>query len=83
MGQKVKDRVSGFVGIAVARVEFLNGCVRIAIQPKVSKDGKVVGSTYFDIEQLEVVEGAKAIKIRERPSGGDRSNVPDRQMPTR
>lgn len=63
LGDKVRDRVTGLEGIAVARTQWLNGCIRIAIQPdKLDKDGKVQDSTYVDEPQCEVVIRA-AVKI--------------------
>jgi valyl-tRNA synthetase len=56
LGDKVKDKVSGLVGIATARTEWLHGCVRIAVQPQEVKDGKPVDAHYIDEPQLEVVE---------------------------
>lgn len=57
LGDKVRDRVTGLEGIAVARTQWLNGCVRIAIQPaKLDKDGKVQESTYVDEPQIEILK---------------------------
>jgi len=39
LGQEVKDTITGFRGIAVTRTEFLQGCCRIEVQPKVKRDG--------------------------------------------
>lgn len=55
LGDKVKDRITGQVGIAISRTEHINGCVRIGIQSPVGKDGKVPNPEYADIEQLEVM----------------------------
>jgi hypothetical protein len=71
LGDKLRDRVTGFEGIAVARTEWLNGCVRFAIQPHQLHEGKVIDATYFDAEQLEVVE-AKAVQLKVKETGGDR-----------
>jgi hypothetical protein len=63
LGDKVKDRVSGLTGIAVARTQWLNGCVRIAIQPStLDKDGKVQEATYVDEPQIDILK-AGAIKV--------------------
>ena len=56
LGQKVKDIVSEFTGIAVARTEWLNGCARIAIAPKVNKDGSLPDTREFDEPQIRVVD---------------------------
>lgn len=56
LGDKVKDRVSGFEGVAIARTVWLNGCVRWTIQPDgLDKDGKLREANTFDDHQLEVV----------------------------
>lgn len=55
IGDKVKDKVTGLQGIAIARTVWLNGCVRIVVQPQEFKDGKPVDTSAFDEPQLEVV----------------------------
>lgn len=65
LGDRVKDRISGFQGIAVARTEWLYGCVRITIQPeKSAKDGKPLENNTFDEPQCEVL---KADAVENRP----------------
>lgn len=56
IGDLVRDRITGVKGIAIARTVWINGCVRIVIQPQEHKDGKPVESTCLDEPQLEVVE---------------------------
>ena len=58
LGQRVRDTVSGFQGICINRTEWLNGCVRIGIQPEETRDGKALDSSVFDEEQVEVVDAA-------------------------
>ncbi len=56
LGDKVKDRVSGMVGIATARVEFLNGCVQYQVQPPMAKgESKMPEEIGVDEEVLKVV----------------------------
>ena len=55
LGDKVRDRVSGLEGIVVARTNWLNGCIRFTIQPQELKDGKPVDTSWFDIEDMELV----------------------------
>jgi hypothetical protein len=72
LGDKVKDRVTGLTGIAVAKSHYLQGCARIGVQPQELKDGKPVEVSWFDEPQLEVIE-AGAIKPEtfksEKPGG--------------
>ena len=56
LGDKVKDQVTGLTGIVIGRTEWLNGCIRITVQPQELKDGRPVESSCFDIEQLDVLE---------------------------
>ncbi len=67
LGDEVVDSVSGFKGIAVARYEYLNGCVRIEVQPKVNEKGEYVAACVFDLNQLQA--GTKRL-------GGPKSSVP-------
>jgi len=56
LGDKVKDSVSGFEGIAVSRHSYLQGCDRISIQPPIDKDGKLPDSATFDEGQVAIIE---------------------------
>lgn len=79
LGQTVRCKMTGFTGIAEARLEFINGCIQILVRPKnKTKDGEYPTGTYVDIELLDVVKGSRTIKINKRfdtkriPSGGVR-----------
>lgn len=63
LGDKVKDRVSGFKGIAVAKHSYLDGCDRISVQPKINKDGKLPDSSTFDEPQLLIVTRGKVKRM--------------------
>jgi hypothetical protein len=57
LGDKVKDTVTGYTGIAVARTRWLHGCDRIAVQPQeLDKDNKVQEPQTFDEKQLDLVK---------------------------
>jgi hypothetical protein len=72
LGDVVRDKISGFTGVANCRLEYLNGCVRWMVCPQTLHDGKVIDAHYFDHEQLEVVEGASVPSVARVQSGGDR-----------
>ena len=69
LGQEVKDIVTGLKGIAVARNCWLNGCVRIGIQAKVNKDGKVPDVDWADEKQVEVTGKGKIKPTKKNPAG--------------
>ena len=56
LGEKVKDRITGLKGIAVARTEWMHGCVRIVVQPLELKDGRPVETCTFDEPDLDVIK---------------------------
>lgn len=65
LGDRVKDPISGFEGIAHAQTTWLNGCIRIAVQPeKLDKDGKVPEDRYFDQSQLRVLKKRVQIPVQ-------------------
>jgi len=39
LGIRVKDSITGYEGVAIARTDWLYGCVRITIQGDLDKDG--------------------------------------------
>lgn len=74
LGDKVKDRITGFVGIATARCVYLNGCVQIQITPP-AKNNETQKVTWIDEDQIEVLQ---TNKVKEStPSGGGFRNHPE------
>ena len=70
-GNKVRDRITGFEGIAEARTEWMNRCVRWMVRPQtVDKDGRPSESQQFDEGQLEVVGDGLRAPIRGEVTGG-------------
>ena len=59
LGSKVRDKITGFEGIAVSRCVYLNGCVSIGIESPVigEKDGEPKRrDIWFDEQRVEVLE---------------------------
>lgn len=80
LGDEVMDPVSGFKGIATSRMECLNGCTRIGVQPKVGDDGKMLDAYWIDEPQLKVTK-AKAVPRGPVNTGGPNTKVPSQSMP--
>ena len=75
LGNKVKDLITGFEGIATGKCIYLNGCVQYLVQPTKLKDGQEVKPKWIDIQQLEFV--SKGVAIRQyNTGGGERSHPP-------
>ena len=56
LGQKVKDKVTGFQGIAITKCIYLNGCIQYSVQPPVNEKGESPKSNWVDEGQLIVVD---------------------------
>jgi hypothetical protein len=79
LGTKVRDMVTDFEGIVIARTVYLNGCVRYAVQAKLLKDGKVPDTQWIDEPQLKIV--GDGVSVKSSPTGGDREDPVVRENP--
>ncbi len=72
LGSKVKDRISGFEGVATVIADYLNGCRRVGITPKCDDKGNTRDTEWFDIQQIDVLEvGAVTLDAMETGGGPD------------
>jgi hypothetical protein len=62
LGSLVRDTISGFEGIAMARADYLTACTTYAVAAKGLHEGKPIAWQWFDEPRLEVVEAA-ALKL--------------------
>lgn len=72
LGDRVKDTVTDFTGMVIARTTYLNGCVRCQVIGKAT-DNKQPEGDWIDEEQLiktdELILGEK-IKFGKEVTGG-------------
>ncbi len=52
LGDRVKDKITGFTGIVTGTHQFLTGCDKCTVQPEKMVEGKVMDSLWFDTQQL-------------------------------
>ena len=74
LGDRVRCIHTGFTGTAVAKTEFINGCIQWSVLPKL-KDGKTSITAMpeevgIDEQSLEVVKKPKKKKVKKRSTGG-------------
>jgi len=55
LGSKVRDKITGFEGIAIARTTYLTGCDRYGIQPAGIFEGKTADAEWYDETRLEIL----------------------------
>jgi hypothetical protein len=53
IGEAVHDPMSGFVGIIVERRDFISGCNRYRVQPRVDDFGNLPAGFYLDEPEME------------------------------
>jgi hypothetical protein len=63
LGCKVRDRISGFTGIVVARSQHIHGCNRYGVQPPIDKDKKLPDCSWFDEPALDVLAAPQKPKV--------------------
>jgi hypothetical protein len=69
LGMLVRDRVTGFNGIAIQKCEYLTGCVQFAVKPQsLTKEGAPKDALWFDIDSLEYVGPGVGVRV-EIPGG--------------
>jgi hypothetical protein len=82
LGDEVKDKVSGFSGIAIGRIEYINGCIQFGIKSKVKKTGELPKDNYWvDEKELDIVKKG-AVKIEMKRTGGDMPKIRNSNMPS-
>lgn len=61
LGDRVKDSITGFEGIAWSWVRFLTGCDRIGVLPTTMEKGKLCEMEYFDLPRIEVIKKQEVV----------------------
>ena len=60
-GETLRDKVTGFTGIVISRIDYISGCNRYQLQPKVEADGKMPDNVYVDEPALERMDVLRII----------------------
>jgi hypothetical protein len=55
LGDYVRDEITQVEGTAIAVLQYLTGCARALVQPRVGADGKVPEALAVDVLQLTVI----------------------------
>ena len=76
LGQKAKDKVTGFEGIITGYVQYLYGCNQYGITPEV-KDGKLGDTQFFDEGRIQVTgKGILPKEVQVEKPGGPNRDCP-------
>lgn len=63
LGFKVKDSVTGFMGVCDSVSFDLYGCVQCTVRPPMGKDGKLELAQWFDWHRLQKVSKASVMEL--------------------
>jgi hypothetical protein len=69
LGKQVEDIVTGFSGIAVSRLEYINGCVQYGLRRRVDEKGARPDIEYVDVQQLKII--GDGVEIEGTGDGSD------------
>lgn len=81
LGERYRDEISGFEGVATARYEYLHGCVRVQLE-KGGGDGKPE-EFVFDEQRLVLANDAGTRPAPTARSGGPLAGPPSRDPAAR
>ncbi len=81
LGDKVRDRITGFEGIILGRTEWMTGCRTYGVKSQALKDSSPIDAVWLDEIQLDLVmEQAVALHSHERPITGGPTPTPTRNI---
>lgn len=63
LGFKVKDVVSGYIGVVVSISFDISGCVQAVVKPLVGKDGKMDDGVWIDVKRLRPLSPAPVMAV--------------------
>ena len=76
LGKEARDKVTGFEGIIIGKINYLFGCAQYGISPK-AKDGKVNETNWFDEGRIEIIgEGIAPDEVKADKNGGINFDCP-------
>ena len=76
LGKEAKDKITGFEGIIIGKINYLFGCAQYGIAPK-SKDGKINDTNWFDEGRIEIIgNGIVPEEVKVEKNGGVNRDCP-------
>ena len=69
LGDRVRDKMTGFEGTVNARIEYMYGCTQFEVQPDVDKTGAYRSHEWIDEPQLEIIKSNGQKKAKPRYGG--------------
>lgn len=64
LGQTLRCKITGFVGVATSRVTYLGGVIQYCLKPPVGEDGKMPEGEYVNAQQLFTVGKEPPLEVK-------------------
>lgn len=71
LGLTARDKITGFGGVIVSRIDHITGCDQYFLQPKVDEKGAAVEGRWFDDNRLDIV-GSEKLELETSKTNPDR-----------
>lgn len=78
LGQKGKDRITGFTGVCTGRVNYISGCDQALIVPGVNDKGEMQKGEWFDVQRIQVLADEQIVLDNAVTPGPDLWEAPKR-----
>lgn len=78
LGFTLRDKVTGFQGVATGHVTYITGCDQLLLVPPVDKDGKIREAQWFDTQRCQLLPDFDQVVIDNSEFTG-----PDKEAPKR
>lgn len=86
LGLKGRDKITGYEGVITSACFDLYGCVQVALNPPMAKDGTVPDGRWFDVSRVDVsperVMAAPSFAGYSRPSDYDKGPAEKPEFPS-
>jgi hypothetical protein len=73
LGDKLKDKITGFSGVVIYRSQWLSNCNTYGLKPTILKDSKPMDTEQFDEPLLTLME--KKVHEENRDTGGPTEKI--------
>ena len=67
LGQVATDKLTGFTGTVIAKIEYVTGCIQYQLKPHGLRDGKTIPAEWFDEWCLGVADANSGGPVGEMP----------------
>jgi hypothetical protein len=73
LGQRVKDKLTGFEGLVTGRAQYITGCDQLLVQPSLNGKGEFVEARWLDEPRLDITESSQVMINMTSDKGGDKA----------